>query len=45
MQARAVGEQRAVLWDKREGSVDGGVRWSGYTPEYLRVAATAPCSR
>lgn len=39
---RAVGEQRAVLWDKREGEVPGGVRWSGYTPEYLRVAATAP---
>lgn len=40
--ARAVGEQRPVLWDKREGEAPGGMRWSGYTPEYLRVAAIAP---
>jgi threonylcarbamoyladenosine tRNA methylthiotransferase MtaB len=36
------GEEREVLWEATVGGDDGGLRWIGYTDNYMRVTANGP---
>lgn len=37
-----LGEEREVLWEATVGADDGGLRWIGYTDNYMRVTAHGP---
>jgi threonylcarbamoyladenosine tRNA methylthiotransferase MtaB len=36
------GSVRPVLWEQAIGADNGGLRWSGYTDNYIRVVANGP---
>ncbi len=36
------GQTRPVLWETATGAGPGGLRWAGYTDNYIRVAAEGP---
>jgi threonylcarbamoyladenosine tRNA methylthiotransferase MtaB len=42
---RAIGQTTEVLIEHRDTDRDGGARWTGYTPGYLRVEVPAPDDR
>jgi threonylcarbamoyladenosine tRNA methylthiotransferase MtaB len=37
-----VGQTRSVLWESNVGADNGGLRWLGYTDNYIRVQANGP---
>jgi len=37
-----VGQTVNVLWEQAVGADNGGLRWSGYSDNYIRVTATGP---
>jgi threonylcarbamoyladenosine tRNA methylthiotransferase MtaB len=39
---RYEGDVRPVLWESMAGADDAGLRWSGYTDNYIRVTASGP---
>jgi threonylcarbamoyladenosine tRNA methylthiotransferase MtaB len=39
---RFVGQVRPVLWESVTGADEGGLRWVGYTDNYMRVAGYGP---
>lgn len=39
---RFLGDTRAVLWETAVGADNAGLRWIGYTDNYLRVQASGP---
>ena len=39
---RFEGQIRSVLWEKSTGADQNGLRWGGYTDNYIRVAANGP---
>ena len=39
---RYEGTTRPVLWETATGAETGGLRWAGYTDNYIRVAAVGP---
>lgn len=41
---RFLGDTRAVLWETAVGADNAGLRWIGYTDNYLRVQASGPAT-
>lgn len=41
-QRRYEGQMATVLWESVVGADDGGLRWAGYTDNYIRVVANGP---
>ena len=39
---RFVGKKLNVLWEQVHGADDEGLRWSGYSDNYIRVQAHGP---
>ena len=39
---RFVGQTLSVLWESTVGADNGGLRWVGYTDNYIRVQANGP---
>ncbi len=39
---RYEGAVRAVLWETATGAEPDGLRWAGYTDNYIRVSAAGP---
>jgi threonylcarbamoyladenosine tRNA methylthiotransferase MtaB len=37
-----VGQTLNVLWESNVGADSGGLRWAGYTENYIRVQANGP---
>jgi threonylcarbamoyladenosine tRNA methylthiotransferase MtaB len=37
-----VGQRVNVLWEQAVGADNGGLRWSGYSDNYIRVTASGP---
>ncbi|MEZ4517266.1 MAG: radical SAM protein [Chloroflexota bacterium] len=37
-----IGRERPVLWESASGATPDGLRWTGYTDNYIRVTAEGP---